>query len=272
MQNLMNPLAMTATDTEKIKLILHIPHSSDKVPDRKAYVINKKRLDNEILKLTDWYTDDLFSFENGIPIRADFSRVFCDVERFSDDAQEPMSKFGMGVLYEKMDDGSALRVVPKTLRENILNHFYWPHHEKLNQAVEKQLKLHGKAIIIDCHSFPSKPLNCSLDPKSDRPDFNIGTDSYHTPDYLIQLSKTFFQKKGYSLGVDWPYNGSLVPLSHYKKTKNVESIMLEVNRALYLNEPGNSLSANYSTIKKVISEYLALIKMEHEKSINPVTF
>ena len=243
------------------KLILHIPHSSDKIPVKKGYLVDKIILDKEILKLTDWYTDDLFSFENSIVVKADFSRIFCDTERFSDDNLEIMAKFGMGVLYEKGDDGSIIREVNQGLREEILNGYYWDHHKKLNQAVDNQLKLNGKALIIDCHSFPSKSLFRDIDQNKNRPDFNIGTDSFHTPKYLIEISKDFFNKKGYTLGVDWPYSGSIVPLNHYQKTKNVESIMLEVNRALYLNEPGNEMSSNYLVIKETISEYLEIIKI-----------
>ena len=241
-------------------LILHIPHSSAKIPTDRGYVVDKKILDKEIIKLTDWYTDDLFFFEDSIIVKADFSRIFCDPERFSEDSQEVMAKYGMGVLYEKLDDGSVLREVNSKLREEILNNYYWPHHEKLNQAVNDQLELNGKALIVDCHSFPSNPHIRDLSQEENRPDFNIGTDPFHTPKYLIEISKNFFNQKGYSLGVDWPYSGSIVPLNHYKKTKNVSSIMLEINRALYLNEPGNQKLSNYSAVKETINEYLTVIK------------
>lgn len=247
-----------------LNLILHIPHSCDNIPMNKGYVVDKKILDQEIIKLTDWYTDDLFFFENSIIVKADFSRIFCDTERFSNDNQEVMAQYGMGVLYEKSDDGLVIRVVNPKLREEILNNFYWPHHKKLNQAVNDQLESNGKAIIVDCHSFPSKPFIRDLSQEENRPDFNIGTDSFHTPNYLIELSQNFFKEKGYSLGIDWPYSGSIVPLNHYQKTKNVSSIMLEVNRALYLNEPGNQKSSNYLAIKETVIEYLKLI----EKAFN----
>jgi N-formylglutamate deformylase len=245
-------------------LILHIPHSSNHLPNRKGFTVDQAVLEHEILKLTDWYTDDLFSFPGSIAIKAEFSRIFCDPERFSDDNQEVMAKFGMGVLYEKGDDGSIIREVDQTLRNEILNTYYWPHHERLNQAVKEQLEEHGKAMIVDCHSFPSKPFIRDLDQSTNRPDFNIGTDPFHTPKELIELSKDFFQQKGFSLGIDWPYSGSLVPMSHYHRTKEVQSIMLEVNRALYLDEPSNDKSGGYADTKETVREYLALIRKKQK--------
>ena len=126
--------------------------------------------------------------------------------------------------------------------------------------MDSQLKSVGKAVIVDCHSFPKIPLKKALDQTINRPDFNIGTDKFHTPNYLIELSIDFFKDKGFSLGVDWPYSGSIVPIKHYQQSKNVESIMLEVNRALYLTGEGNQKSSDYLKIKQVVSEYLKTIK------------
>ena len=87
------------------KLILHIPHSSKYIPADAVYMVDQNTVDKEILKLTDWYTDDLFSSNDVINVKAEFSRVFCDPERFSEDSQEVMAQYGMGVLYEKSDEG-----------------------------------------------------------------------------------------------------------------------------------------------------------------------
>jgi hypothetical protein len=43
----------------------------------------------------------MFDSDQDDKIIAPFSRIFCDVERFSDDELEVMAKSGMGVLYEK---------------------------------------------------------------------------------------------------------------------------------------------------------------------------
>ena len=120
------------------KLILHIPHASQYIPDSSEYIVDQKTLKEEVLKLTDWHTDDLFICEEALTIKANFSRSFCDVERFSEDSQEVMAKFGMGVLYEKSDEGLNIRNLNSVIREAILKDYYWPHHEKLNQAVDQQ--------------------------------------------------------------------------------------------------------------------------------------
>jgi N-formylglutamate amidohydrolase len=244
----------------KKKIILHIPHSSANIPLYEGYLIDSTVLDKEILRLTDWFTHDLFYSDEDEMIVADFSRIFCDPERFTDDSQEVMAKYGMGVLYEKSDNGEEIRIVTPELKEKVLTSYYWKHHHKFSLAVKNQLDTNGKALIIDCHSYPSKPLKRDLDKNPKRPDFNIGTDSYHTPKELIDLSISFFKKAGYTLGIDWPYKGSIVPLEYYQKNKNVSTIMLEINRALYLNEPTNQKSETYSQIKQIIGEYIRTIK------------
>jgi N-formylglutamate amidohydrolase len=171
-----------------------------------------------------------------------------------------MAQYGMGVLYEKSDAGEMIRNVTPELKAKVLADYYWKHHNKFNTAVNNQLNTYGKVTIIDCHSYPSRPLKRDLDKNPKRPDFNIGTDSFHTTKELIDISVSFFEKAGYTLGIDWPYKGSIVPLEHYQKNKNVSTIMLEINRALYLNEPTNQKSETYSHIKQITSEYIRTIK------------
>lgn len=243
------------------KLVLHIPHSSTEIPLFEGYISTPDEIQQEIIKLTDWYTDDLFDSQMDDKIVAPFSRIFCDVERFADDELEVMSKFGMGVLYEKFDDGSLLRIVYPELKEVVLKDYYWKHHNIFNQVVKERLELFNSCLIVDCHSFPSLPLTRALVQDSEVPDFNIGTDCFHTPKHLIKVSKEFFKSKGYSLGVDTPYSGSIVPMKFYQKDQRVISIMLEVNRRMYLNEPTNEKSIGYNKTKEVIQDYLNLLRL-----------
>ena len=242
------------------KLILHIPHSATKIPIKEGFILGDEIIENEIIKLTDWHTEALYSSTETERIIFKYSRIFCDPERFSDDSQEPMAKVGMGVLYEKTDDNQIMRIISSDLRDRILSEYYFKHHYNLNNAVKNQLKLHNKALILDCHSFPDIPLKRSANKTVPRPDFNIGTDSFHTPKQLIDISIVFFKERNFTLGVDYPFSGSIVPMKYYKKNKNVESIMLEINRKLYLKEGTNEKSENYEMTKKVVNDYIELIK------------
>lgn len=242
------------------KLILHVPHSYSSLPFKDGYVLTDEMLTKEIIKLTDWYTDQLFHSDTDEMIIANFSRIFCDPERFSDDEYEEMASVGMGVLYEKTDNGEVMRKITPELRTKILDEYYWVHHKKLNIAVNQQLEKYGKAIIIDCHSMSDTPFIRDKDQNTKRTDYSIGIDSIHTSDELLQTTLNFFLDRGIEVAINSPYSGTLVPMEHYQKNENVQSIMIEVNRKLYLNDNSNKKSENYPVVKQLIQDYLEEIR------------
>ena len=79
---------------------------------------------------------------------------------------------------------------------------------------------------------------------------------------LVDASVRFFEERGYSLGVDWPYKGTVVPLAWYGKDKRVVSIMFKVNRRLYLKEGSSVKSKKYGVISRVVSEFLEMIRLD----------
>jgi hypothetical protein len=79
--------------------------------------------------------------------------------------------------------------------------------------------------------------------------------------------RKFFWDRGFRLGLDEPYSGSIVPMKHYQKYRQVKSIMLEVNRKLYLNADYSG-GPRFDEIQVVISEFLKSIKLSiFEESI-----
>ena len=242
------------------KLILHIPHASTNIPYLDGFQIDKQEIDHELLILTDWHTDDLYEDDDSISIVANFSRIFCDPERFTDDGLEPMAKLGMGVLYRQTESGKMMRIVSDELRSRILNEFYFKHHQKLTEAVKGQLKESGTALILDCHSFPDTPLRRNSDQSVPRPDFNIGTDAFHTRKDLVQAAMGFFAERNLTCVLNAPFSGSIVPMEYYQKNRNVQSIMLEVNRRLYLKPGSSERSVDYEQTKNVVHEFIQLMK------------
>lgn len=234
-------------------MILHIPHASTNTLD--CQIKNKQR---ELLRMTDHFTDDLYTHKDATRVVFGLSRLICDVERFEDDAQESMNEFGMGVCYTKDTNGKVLREVSKEEKKQLIQNYYRPHHNALTKAIDMELQKEGSALVIDCHSFPDKAYYFNQDFNQARPDICIGTDDFHTPKALMQEVKQFFLSKGYTVQVDSPYAGTMVPLKQYKKNKNVHSIMIEINRKLYMDNEGYK-SSHYQELKDELSELLSLL-------------
>jgi N-formylglutamate deformylase len=222
--------------------IFHVPHDSTTIPPEvmDQFIVTKEELDQQILALTDHHTLELFTQAIKDPkvVRAPVSRLVVDVERFDSDVQEPMASRGMGAIYQSTSDLTPLR---KTLtaqqRQRIMNTWYYPHHQKLEAAVLKSLYTYGKCFIVDCHSFPSKQLPYEVvNPSLGRPEICVGTDSYHTPAPVVSSLIDSFQSVPWSVMINHPFSGSLVPIRWYTSDKRVSSCMIEVRRDLYMDE------------------------------------
>jgi N-formylglutamate deformylase len=244
-------------------MILHIPHSSDMIPEnlRDQIILSDADLAAELNSMTDAFTEQLFVLPEVTVIRFPISRLLVDVERFRNDEKEPMSKFGMGMIYTRTASGSKLkRTLGSQEKRSLVRQYYDSHHQALLMAVEIELAKLGNALIIDCHSFPSQPLLCDNDQSIPRPQICIGTDSFHTPAVLIQTMLSSLKKMGCSTRVNQPYKGTLVPTAFYKKDRRVASIMVEINRSLYMDEITGKKNGKFDSIKKQIGSLLCLIE------------
>ena len=243
-------------------IVLHIPHSSPYIPFYDGFIVWKQAINDEINQLTDWFTDELFDLP--VPkIVTPFSRVFCDVERFEDDSLEVMSRTGMGMCYTHLDNGELMRVVEPGLRERINSEFYFPHHQALEAMTTELLHNYGHVTVIDCHSFLDLPLNRDLNQDMPRPDFCLGIDEYHTPKDLYLPVQDFLTSLGYKVLINNPYAGTIIPMKYYQKNKDVNGLMIEVNRKLYMTNSNGVVikTASYDNIRKTIKNIFQYLTM-----------
>ena len=234
-------------ETEYGFVVVHVPHASVVIPEKykKTILLNEDRLWREMRRMTDAFCDELYDgAEFTARVVAGVSRLVCDVERFRDDRLEPCARKGQGLMYTRTAFGRQLRAYDGQLRNTILSEIYDPHHEKLTAAVEDALQRHGKCLIIDGHSFNADTL---VKPGGffSRPDFDIGTDSYHTPAGLCDAVCQKVRQLGYKPKVNTPFGGAITPMKFYQKDKRVVSIMFEANRRLYMNTEDMTKSSGF---------------------------
>jgi N-formylglutamate amidohydrolase len=200
-QQLRNADSSIAVRTEA-SWVIHLPHASTTIPAiaRPELLLSDHELAREVLMMTDHLTDELVgtTLSTAQRVRFPVSRLVVDPERFSNDADEPMSQVGMGVIYERTSHGLLLRHPPTpSARQRLLKSYYVPHHAALEAAVTTSLKRHGHCTILDMHSFPSRPLPYELDQGRDRPDICLGTDEFHTPERLTDELVQLFPQRDY---------------------------------------------------------------------------
>ena len=97
-----------------------------------------------------------------------------------------MSRVGMGVIYTRGTLRQKLREAPSpSVRQELLDQFYHPHHRKLEEIVDQALEKHDRCLSIDSHSFPSKALLYEPNFEVACTDFYLGTDDFHTAEELV---------------------------------------------------------------------------------------
>jgi N-formylglutamate deformylase len=253
-----NPFSIITKGETTVPLIAHVPHGSKFIPEyvRHSIVLSDRDLEKELILMTDSYTPELFdgiAALGGIALVNNYSRLVVDPERFEDDETEVMASKGMGVIYTKTAYQQVLRRdLSSKEREELLSTYYRPYHKAVELDVQRILEQFDRCLIIDCHSFPSKPLPYEMDQDPNRPDICIGTDSFHTPKELIASIISFCEANEVKVAIDKPFAETYVPLIYLGKDERVSSIMIEVNRGSYMNEETGSRSTQFARTKKLI--------------------
>lgn len=216
-------------------IILHIPHSSCRM-EKMDYEKWDGNIESCINRLTDWHTDVLFASEDCRvhPLVFGYSRFYCDVERLLDD---PMELIGQGIAYSNFDN--CRRVLTEDERDRIYA-IYDSWHKRLDDECNK----YEKPLIVDCHSFPSD-IGADIDVC-----IGFNDDWSHPSDELLNLVFDLFEKRGYSVAFNKPYSNSMTPCQECA----CKSIMLEINKRVYLQEDEISVSEHLVNFNKLLNE------------------
>jgi N-formylglutamate deformylase len=243
-----------------LPLVVHAPHAGTHVPViARESLIDPDRLRADINRLTDWYTSDLFQLPGAALCATLVSRLVVDLERYTEETLEPRAAVGQGVIYTHDSQGQRLRpeLAPEQ-RRLWLDNWYRPWHLKLELDVLGSLQRHGACLLVDAHSFPARPLPNEDDAGRERPDICLGTCA-NTPGWLLDYALNWCRLQGFSVAVDFPYAGCLVP-AVYAADRRVPAIMVEVNRGLYLQQPDPAatpaLGADYFRVKTALNTLL----------------
>lgn len=219
-------------------LLIHIPHASLCLPPDfwRDVMVDRKIIENNLHFMADYKVDELARDIDCHKVIAKYSRLYCDVERFQNDADEPMARLGMGAVYTHLPGGVQYRQVTPERRKEIIRQAYEPHHVQLNKLSQKIVNQYGSCMMIDLHSYSDDLVRKLFGYTENLPDICLGYDDEWFSESDTLRLKSYIEKLGYSCALNYPYAGALVPMDFYRnKTPGLRSVMLEVNRRVYLD-------------------------------------
>lgn len=224
---------------ESSPVVVLAPHAGRVIPPehRDAFTLSDAALEHEHDLMVDHYTDQLAHMLVGrigasAVINA-LSRFVVDVERFPDQREE-MNQVGMGVLYTHGSHRQPIRDLDR-VDVTPLMQFFHHYADTVTDVVSEVLQHHNEALIIDLHSFPQISLPYELHHEDRRPELCVGHEEPHAPTgFLARLRE---ELSGWDIEDNEPFRGSYVPLKFFGSDNRVSSVMLEIRRDTYLQEP-----------------------------------
>ncbi|MCR4607813.1 MAG: N-formylglutamate amidohydrolase, partial [Oscillospiraceae bacterium] len=194
------------------------------------------------------------SFDDVQLITFDLSRLLCDVERFIGDG-EVMERYGMGFCYEKAYNGRKIKDVTPALREKTLR-YYSSHHRRLDQEVTWRKNV----LLIDLHSFAEDlVMPDRIDGSRRMPEICIGADDVFTPPFLAARAERLFAEAGFTVAVNYPYSGSMVPnaVLHGKTDCNLRTVMIEINKSVLFRSEGIPDEGSIRKIRRALRQLIS---------------
>jgi N-formylglutamate deformylase len=249
-------------------VLVHVPHAGTTIPAhvRTGIVLDDEALATELRLLTDHRTDLLAAGTGDVGatrVLNRLSRLVVDPERFPDEREE-LAAHGMGAVYTRGHALQPLRDPTPAEVEALLARYYHPYAARITAEVDRLLTDHGRATIVDLHSYPRVRLPYELH-HGPRPPLCVGTDPGHTPPWLRATVAEVAATHHLAVAIDTPFAGTYVPLAHHRSDPRVTSVMLELRRDLYLDEATARPHGGESRLTRFVTEVVAAIASAHHR-------
>lgn len=269
------PFVIHEPEEQLTPVVFCSPHSGRIYPQS---FLAASRLDPHTLrKSEDCYVDELFQsvVDLGAPlIAARFPRAYLDVNRepyeldpelFSgrlpDFANTQSARVigGLGTIARIVADSEEIyrERMPIGVAFERIEQLYRPFHAALAGLLEATRKRFGAAVLIDCHSMPSSAIG---QPPGARPHFVLGDRFGASCDAkLTRFVRDLLQGQGHDVQVNRPYAGGFITEYYGNPARGVQTLQIEINRALYLNEATLDRTEHFGRLADLLAEMAARV-------------
>ncbi len=237
----------------KLPILIALPHGETCLP-----IATREQLTLSTEQIQKYYWDygskEIFTHDKFHILSAKYSRLFCDLNRASNDWTLSKNFKRAGIVRQKTEYGKEIYMTPLTDSEKISRE---KEHKEFYARCLQIIKNENIQFFIAGHTMEDLSLDEEVDPKSKRPDIVLSTNNFRTCNKKTAfLFSEIFQSLGFSVQIDDPFLGGHL-LTHFCSKKTLPGVQIEVRRGLFStnaeNINGEQLTAVSQKIERAIS-------------------
>ena len=202
-----------------------------------------------------------------------FPNTFMDVNRKEDDLDpavidgqwptalnpSPVAIRGLGLIKTKSRYGEPMQEKKLTVAEikERFDVYYHPYHRELKRIVDETYAKHGTVWQLSCHCMSAVGAPTHADAGKPRADFCLGNIGFTTSSReFVDYVAAEIKKLGYSVTINDPYEGNELNRRHGAPAKRIESIMVEINKKLFMDTKTFRRTEGFSKLKADLDRLL----------------
>ncbi|MEM6322675.1 MAG: N-formylglutamate amidohydrolase [Pseudomonadota bacterium] len=259
---------LTRPEVQTTAVIFASPHSGRDYP---WDFMRRSVLDERAIRSSeDAFVDLLFSsaIEFGAPLLAATApRAYVDLNRSADEldpaliegvrrsVHNPRVTSGLGVIPRVVANGRAIyrgKLTQSDARTR-LQEFWHPYHDCLQKLLDQSLALHGRAILIDCHSMPREAIDSVGTQGMPHPQIVLGDrfGAAASSDVVDQVEAAF-ASAGLRVARNAPFAGAYTAQHYGRPSRDQHVIQVEIDRSLYMNESLVRPNTNFQQFQRLL--------------------
>lgn len=156
------------------------------------------------------------------------------------------ARFGLGLVPSRTHRHGALwrRPIAQAALRQRIEQVHRPYHAALADGLDQLVARFGGAILIDCHSMPSR-----------RGQANIVIGDRHgttAAAWVASEAMVTAKEEDFTTALNDPYAGGAIVARHGRPTEGIHAIQIELDRALYLKSDGRTPSIGFDRIAALV--------------------
>ena len=205
----------------------------------------------------------------------DLNRTPDDIDQSSvEGAALPAGTHPKGFHWTTTTQGDPILTKPisATTHEQLVKLYHDTFHTEFERG-PKQIagRFQGARLYhFDCHSMPSQGTQAHADAGKRRPDVVISDHvGKSCSEVFLNLTVAAFEKEGLSVSVNHPYTGGRITQRYGKPELGEETIQIEINRALYMNEQTKEKNADFQAFSERLVRIMTTVTNEIKSRTGP---